>query len=438
MKHLRVSSLFVVLAVALTLTCGEDAKVVERNGKKVKLVRRKQVLDSSKQPLLHPSRKIYLKKQHVKLNPTEQEEKATSERESRFLSLFTLVEFRNQGCAASSGDNGTCLTSAECNERGGVASGPCAKGFGVCCVFLATCGQSTHENCTYFVNTNYPQPFDGTDSCQLTIHKSSPGICQFRLEFDQFNIAGPEPINNICNTDQFIVSGGNPIPGICGYNNGNHMYIDAGNGITSPVTLTFVTSGPSFPRTWKVKVCQIPCDSPNKAEEGCLQYFTGVSGQIRSYNYDTTGGLQLSNQDYSICIRSERNFCGIQYSPCVDTVNNQSRAFSLSGNTLGQNQVAAIVGTAGPQSCNSDWLIIPCASNVDRIKEIPYTCVDRICGGTFNSEVSLNPSTVYSTVKPFRLIYHTNGVEYPTDVANRGFCLNYVQQPCTNVLNRSR
>lgn len=42
-----------------------------------------QVLDSSKQPLLHPSRKIYLKKQHVKLNPTEQEEKATSERESR-------------------------------------------------------------------------------------------------------------------------------------------------------------------------------------------------------------------------------------------------------------------------------------------------------------------------------------------------------------------
>ena len=50
------------------------------------------------------------------------------------LSLFTIVQFQNQGCAASSGDNGTCLTTAECSDRGGVASGPCANGYGVCCV----------------------------------------------------------------------------------------------------------------------------------------------------------------------------------------------------------------------------------------------------------------------------------------------------------------
>ena len=55
------------------------------------------------------------------------------------------------------------------------------------------------------------------------------------------------------------------------------------------------------------------------AEEGCLQYFTGVSGQIKSYNYDPGAGLQLSNQDYSTCIRMERNFCGIQYTACPDT-----------------------------------------------------------------------------------------------------------------------
>lgn len=54
------------------------------------------------------------------------------------------------------------------------------------------------------------------------------------------------------------------------------------------------------------------------AEEGCLQYFTGVSGQIQSYNYDPNTGLQLSNQDYSACIRMERNFCGIQYTVCED------------------------------------------------------------------------------------------------------------------------
>jgi hypothetical protein len=50
------------------------------------------------------------------------------------LSLFTIVQFQNQGCAASSGDNGTCLTTSECSDRGGVASGPCANGYGVCCV----------------------------------------------------------------------------------------------------------------------------------------------------------------------------------------------------------------------------------------------------------------------------------------------------------------
>lgn len=96
------------------------------------------------------------------------------------------------------------------------------------------------------------------------------------------------------------------------------MYIDTGVGQTNPVTLTFVTSGSSFPRSWKVRISQIQCSTIYRAEEGCLQYFTGVSGQVKSFNYDPTTGLQLSNQDYSICIRMERNFCGIQYMACTD------------------------------------------------------------------------------------------------------------------------
>ncbi|XP_069675740.1 uncharacterized protein [Periplaneta americana] len=356
-----------------------------------------------------------------------------TDRDGRFLSLFTIVQFQNQGCAASSGDNGTCLTSAECTDRGGVASGPCANGYGVCCVFLATCGQSTKENCTYFVNQGYPGPYDGTGSCQLTINKANPDICQFRLDFDQFNVAGPEPVDNMCNNDQFIVAGGNPAPAICGINTGNHMYIDAGIGNTNPVTLNFVTSGPSFPRNWKVKICQIPCNTIYRAEEGCLQYFTGVSGQIKSFNYDPGAGLQLSKQDYSICIRMERNFCGIQYTSCPDSVNNRTHAFTMSGNTQGQSAVSSSTGTLGPNSCNADWIIIPCATNVGRTG-LP-ACIDRICGGTFNTEISTTPSTIISTVKPFRLTVHTNNVEAPNDVGNRGFCLNYVQQPCTNNLD---
>jgi len=55
------------------------------------------------------------------------------------------------------------------------------------------------------------------------------------------------------------------------------------------------------------------------APTGCLQYFRGVSGTMRSYNFDFTAGQQLSNQDYSTCIRMERNFCGIRYMACSDT-----------------------------------------------------------------------------------------------------------------------
>lgn len=53
-------------------------------------------------------------------------------------------------------------------------------------------------------------------------------------------------------------------------------------------------------------------------------------------------------------------------------------------------------------------------------------------GGAFNAEVSAVDRTVSSNIRPFRLAFHTDSVEAPNDVDNRGFCLDYVQQPCTN------
>ncbi|CAK9834418.1 hypothetical protein ANTRET_LOCUS10951 [Anthophora retusa] len=172
-------------------------------------------------------------------------------REKRLFPLFTLVKFDNNVCIGLNGENGTCVAASECSQRGGVTSGVCANGYGVCCIVTASCGETTINNNTYFVNPNYPSTFDGTISCQLTLVKSHPTVCQFRLDFIQFNIRGPETINHQCVYDQFIVSGGNPVPAICGSNTGNHIYIDAGLGQTNPVTLTFVTSGHSFPRSWK-------------------------------------------------------------------------------------------------------------------------------------------------------------------------------------------
>ncbi len=96
------------------------------------------------------------------------------------------------------------------------------------------------------------------------------------------------------------------------------VYIDAGLGQSNPITITVITSGPTFPRTWRIRVTQIPCGSISKADQGCLQWYTGVSGRVKSFNFDTKTGRQLSNQDYSICMRTERNFCGIQYTACSD------------------------------------------------------------------------------------------------------------------------
>ncbi|KAJ8982677.1 hypothetical protein NQ317_017667 [Molorchus minor] len=222
----------------------------------------------------------------------------------------------------------------------------------------------------------------------------------FRLDFDDLNIAGPEPLNHICKYDQFIISGGGPAPSICGNNIGNHIYVDAGSGTTNPVILSVVTSGPTYERSWKIRILQIPCSANYKAEEGCSQYFTGVAGQILSFNYDPESGAQLSNQDYSICIRAERNFCGVHYSQCSDpgAENNRSQSFTLSGNS--NNRVAAMIGSTGSSNfCQADYLIIPMATNVGRPVTGPLSSVDRICGGVLSADVTLTPTTVRTLVE---------------------------------------
>jgi hypothetical protein len=146
--------------------------------------------------------------------------------------------------------------------------------------------------------------------------------------------AGPDVLNHICNADQFLVSGGSIVPVICGFVNGDHIYVDAGLGQSNPIILTVITSGVPFPRNWRIRISQIHCGSLSKADQGCTQYFTGVSGRIRSFNFDAPYGRQLSNQDYSICLRTEKNFCSVQYTPCPDpAAPDRSRSFTLSGNS---------------------------------------------------------------------------------------------------------
>ena len=58
---------------------------------------------------------------------------------------------------------------------------------------------------------------------------------------------------------------------------------------------------------------QIPCNTDYTPPDNCLQYFTGITGSIQSFNYNGAAGPHLADQDQRICIRPERGYCEISY-----------------------------------------------------------------------------------------------------------------------------
>lgn len=64
---------------------------------------------------------------------------------NKFLSLFTIIEFPNSRCQATSASSvydGICYHRSECENLNGTAIGQCANGYGVCCVC----------KCCYFIS----------------------------------------------------------------------------------------------------------------------------------------------------------------------------------------------------------------------------------------------------------------------------------------------
>ena len=101
--------------------------------------------------------------------------------------------------------------------------------------------------------------------------------------------------------------GPNP-PVICGTNSGYHMILEARDQCNK---LT-VTWNNAVENSWSIQVMQISCSAPWKPAAGCLQYFTGTTGTLYSYNYQES--FHLTNQQYHNCIRTEEGYCSISYS----------------------------------------------------------------------------------------------------------------------------
>eukprot|EP00096_Caligus_rogercresseyi_P007893 TRINITY_DN26032_c0_g1_i1.p1 TRINITY_DN26032_c0_g1~~TRINITY_DN26032_c0_g1_i1.p1 ORF type:complete len:403 (+),score=38.83 TRINITY_DN26032_c0_g1_i1:23-1210(+) len=370
-----------------------------------------------------------------------------STREGRLLPVFQVVRFRNDGCNGGS-KNGICYTSAECATRGGTNGGACASGFGVCCTFTARCGETSQENCTYFESVGNEQ-----GSCSLKICKCDDSVCQLRLDFQSFMIAGPSTLTDTigksafgivaamgevevsdqtqCNMDNFSVTnpGGTTPPVICGLNTGEHMYVDASEACND---LVFQFGGgspgtPSVQRQWSIKVSQIRNGDISMAPKGCTQYFTGTKGVVRSYNFQ--GKTHLARQNQNICIRRERGMCRICWAATGE------KDFQLSGKEakgFTKGSVCCGYGEDGKKTSGYDCVIIPGAEK----KTGKVVNSNAICGRSVGLvDMTMGAAaTVCSRSMPFSLRFVSDNFEFKEEAAklpNQGFQLAYTQDGCT-------
>merc|ERR1712018_1062097 len=313
-----------------------------------------------------------------------------AKKNERAFSLFSVVSFENAPCVSSSGltgsgvnRNGTCYTTTECTDEGGTASGNCASGFGICCLFSRSSSSSlpVSQNNTYIQNPSFPSVYTDTSALTYTVNKCADNICAFRLDFETFQTEGPstftEASGGACvDTFQVTTSPSQAtIPTICGANAGQHMYLSVGpaSGVTASLAFTF--SGTSTERTWEIKVSQIECGSRSMPTDGCLQWHTGTSEQFKTFNFDestSTEYIHLASQDYNVCIRQEKGHCCMNYQKCSDT-----SSWSLDAQAA---TVAAATAQTGTM-CTGDYLEIVGATSVCGDRELS----GRICGLVFSA-----------------------------------------------------
>merc|ERR1712203_1186443 len=365
-------------------------------------------------------------------------------KEGKAFSLFSVVSFKNEPCVSSSGTtgsgvnrNGTCFTATECTDNSGTASGNCASGFGICCLFTISgdTGLTVSQNNTYIQNPSFPSVYTDTTALTYTINKCADNICAFRLDFETFQIEGPstytEASGGLC-VDTFQVSSSpsqGDAPVICGANAGQHMYISVGPASGVTASLAFSFSGTSTERTWEIKVSQIECGTKQLPQDGCLQWFTGISGEFKTFNYDessSTEYMHLASQDYNVCIRQEKDHCCVTYQKCDDTY-----AFTLDAQAATIAAAAAQTGTM----CTGDYLEIVGATSICGDRELS----GRVCGLVFSTN---SPGTATGALDtqictcsaPFTVGIKTDAAVDAGGVTTAGFhrgaCVMYTQMPC--------
>ena len=121
-----------------------------------------------------------------------------------------------------------------------------------------------------------------------------------------------------------------------------------------------------------------------RAPTDCVQYHTGISGNIKSYNF--AGAQLLKNQRYMNCIRTERGYCRILWKESSTT---SPDPFEFHQNK-GPNP-AAVTGSGGSDTLSCPlFIIIPNLSpdGTTKIPDDPGTSAyqTQMCGSNFGIE----------------------------------------------------
>jgi len=361
---------------------------------------------------------------------------AQEERDGKVLPIFQVVKFPNDPCTGTS-KNGTCYTSEECSNKGGTNEGTCASGFGVCCIFSLSCGDSASQNNTYLSQSSVTSL---ASPCTYTICPASTNVCRIRFDLSTFVLANAVqgttvatggaptaaaslngPALGDCATDSFSISGANGgSPVICGTNTGYHMILDTDSNTSNCLMATFNIGGTTTTqRQWDVRVTQYACgDHDSSGWPGCLQYYTATAGNIQNFAFPYADGAavteavtHLENQKYDICIRRASNMCLICYSPTVAAAMAVA-AVAATQNSFGVGPSAdeADAQAAISSSCVTDWIEIPDGNTAANaaiaapIAAAAITNISRFCGRVFALAAAATDSvTICSRQLPFRV-----------------------------------
>merc|ERR1712172_24969 len=381
----------------------------------------------------------------------------------RVLGLFSVVTFPNDECTTISTPamSGICVTAEECANSGdtiAVASGNCASGFGVCCMRRIVAPGSITQDLTHIQNADFPGSETALNGAvapavinRVVNIMGGANICAIKLEFINVVLTAPAAATGIC-ADQITVTtparnpgAGFGIQALCGTLTGQHIYVDVNTvGGAMAATVNINTAAAIGARMWKILVRQIECNDVNLPPAGCLQYHTGLAGQITSFNGALAANAQqmIVNQNYLICIRQADGMCTVTYREARPTTTQGAIGGNIDSFNVGAEEATAndpVKGEAlGASGIGATCIAIQTAlatalagdAAAIAAAKTPGTAViiepvGQICGGVFSGlDDQLLPGIVTGE---FEVQVFVDGT---ATQPNSGFDLIYGQNPC--------